>query len=286
MSRVDQFESVFRSAVKDVYQYQQLDVQKVLVITDKNQQESDSIRTNLSAFLQSLTAQNELSWDLLKGDQFQSSSDLLEQVAQFGPDLICTYRNLHSLAWKYPHSLGTHIDVLLQKTEVPVLLIPHPDANYAAEHSMARIQSVMAITNHLADDPKLVDYAVMFTQATGTVYLSHIEDSVVFERYMQAIGKIETIDTDNARNRLADQLLKEPTDYIQSCRASLEESGLKIRVESIVSFGHSLRDYQQYIEQHDLDLLLMHAKDHDQLAMHGLAYPLAVELREIPLLMI
>jgi hypothetical protein len=30
----------------------------------------------------------------------------------------------------------------------------------------------------------------------------------------------------------------------------------------------------------------MNTKDEDQLAMHGLAYPLAVELRDIPLLML
>lgn len=30
----------------------------------------------------------------------------------------------------------------------------------------------------------------------------------------------------------------------------------------------------------------MHTKDEDQSAMHGLAYPLAVELRETPLLML
>ena len=35
-----------------------------------------------------------------------------------------------------------------------------------------------------------------------------------------------------------------------------------------------------------VDLLVMNTKDEDQLAMHGLAYPLAVELRQIPLLML
>ena len=54
----------------------------------------------------------------------------------------------------------------------------------------------------------------------------------------------------------------------------------------MVSFGHSLSDYKLYIQEYKIDLLVMHAKDHDQLAMHGLAYPLAIELREIPLLMI
>ena len=38
--------------------------------------------------------------------------------------------------------------------------------------------------------------------------------------------------------------------------------------------------------EHGIDLLVMHTKDEDQLAMHGLAYPLAIELRDIPLLLI
>jgi len=37
---------------------------------------------------------------------------------------------------------------------------------------------------------------------------------------------------------------------------------------------------------HEIDLLVMHTKTDDHLAMHGAAYPLAVELRQIPILMI
>jgi hypothetical protein len=40
------------------------------------------------------------------------------------------------------------------------------------------------------------------------------------------------------------------------------------------------------ITQHHIDLLVFNTKDDDQLAMHGLAYPLAIELRQIPLLML
>ena len=47
-----------------------------------------------------------------------------------------------------------------------------------------------------------------------------------------------------------------------------------------------MTQYQRLIEEHKVDLLVFHTKDEDQLAMHGLAYPLAVELRHIPLLMI
>ena len=38
--------------------------------------------------------------------------------------------------------------------------------------------------------------------------------------------------------------------------------------------------------EHEIDLLVFNTKDDDQLAMHGLAYPLAVEVRGIPILML
>jgi hypothetical protein len=50
--------------------------------------------------------------------------------------------------------------------------------------------------------------------------------------------------------------------------------------------GRRLAEYQRLIEEHKIDLLVLNTMDEDQLAMHGLAYPLAVELRQIPLLML
>ena len=41
-----------------------------------------------------------------------------------------------------------------------------------------------------------------------------------------------------------------------------------------------------YNTEDEVDLLVLNTKDDDQLAMHGLAYPLAIELREIPLLLL
>ena len=45
-------------------------------------------------------------------------------------------------------------------------------------------------------------------------------------------------------------------------------------------------DYKRLIDEHRVDLLVMNTKDEDQLAMHGLSYPLTVELRDTPLLLI
>ena len=61
---------------------------------------------------------------------------------------------------------------------------------------------------------------------------------------------------------------------------------MKVDIKSIVTLGHRLKEYRTLIEQHEVDLLVFDTKDEDQLAMHGLSYPLAVELRQIPLLML
>ncbi|MFP6649348.1 MAG: hypothetical protein VB817_07795, partial [Pirellulaceae bacterium] len=116
------------------------------------------------------------------------------------------------------------------------------------------------------------------------------------------------------------QLLKEPADYILSCQQALEqrpdhsirgqqhtkgsqaleraETGVPdgkqggkppartLQVESVIMLGHLLEDYKRLIARHEIDLLVLNTKDEDQLAMHGLAYPLAIEMREIPLLLL
>jgi hypothetical protein len=131
-----------------------------------------------------------------------------------------------------------------------------------------------------------VNYAVRFTPRGGTVYLAHIEDRAVLGRMLDVIGKIPEIDTDIAREKLEARLLKDAADYIESCRAALADAGVSIRTEPIVTTGHHLPEYERLIEEHHIDLLVMNTRDDDQMAMHGLAYSLAIELRSIPLLML
>ena len=64
------------------------------------------------------------------------------------------------------------------------------------------------------------------------------------------------------------------------------EAATSMDIEEIVTVGHRLADYKRLIDEHDVDLLVLNTKDEDQLAMHGLAYPLAVELRRLPLLLL
>ena len=103
---------------------------------------------------------------------------------------------------------------------------------------------------------------------------------------MQVISKIPDIDTDVAREQILEQLLKEPRDFITSCENGLNEAGLPINVKSIVTLGHHLADYKTLVIENNTDLLILNTKDEDQLAMHGLAYPVSVELRSVVMLMI
>ncbi len=286
MSNIDQFESLFRSAIRDVYEYRALEFINPLIITDLQGQENADFMGQVRQFSQTTDIAEGGEWHNLNKSNFFSTSELLNAVERIKPDLIFTYRNMHSEAWRYPHSLGEHLDVLIQKTQVPVFIMPHPTAGYARDHAMKNCDVVMALTDHLSNDHELVNHAVYFTQNNGTLYLGHIEDIDTFNRYIEAISRIQTINTDEAREAIARELLKQPESYIDSVIEHLRDKHLNVSVISEVSFGHHLTEFRKCIDDYHIDLLIMNAKDHQQMAMHGLAYPLAIELRQIPLLMI
>jgi len=282
--KVDQFESVFRAAAKEPYRYEEIHLERILVVTDQGRGPTEAFVQSARQLLGALG--DEPSWTTLTDQDYTDVEALLGRVTEVRPDLIVTYRCLRSQSWKWPFTLGEHLDVLTQIAPSPVLVTPHPEAGRGSSHSMQNTDTVMAMTDHLAGDHRLVNFAVRLTQPGGRLLLAHIEDQHTFDRYMATIGKIDTIETDSAREEIEHQLLKEPADYIESCRQVLQRRALPITVGSHVAMGHHLTEYRRLLKEHQIDLLVMNTKDEDQLAMHGLAYPLAVELREIPLLLL
>ncbi len=283
MTQVDQFESVFRSAVGNPFVFDRPEYASVLIIADLDGDPASAYAANVKRFLAVIEPAQ---WSIIEGKAFSTTEDLSALVSERKPDLIVTYRNLHSSAWKSAHSLGTHVDVLIQQSEVPVLLTPNPRADYQSSHAMEDTNSVTAVTDHLLNDHRLVNAGARFTQKDGTLHLMHIEDDATYDRYIDAISKIPTINTDQARKVIGEQLLKEPARYISECTRVLKEEGLSISLTSCVEFGHLLKAFEAHISDYKTDLLVMNTKDEDQLAMHGLAYPLAVELRHIAILML
>ena len=285
MTNIDQFESVFRSADKAVYAHHPVGIHKVLVVTDLESDAAHELTATVRQFLSKIDGEG-VEWMAIAGSDFDSVQSLLDLVEKNQPDLVVTYRHLQSTAWQWPFSLGEHLDVLTQATSTPILVLPHPDAGHHLPHSVQDTDKVMAITDHLTGDNRLVDYAVGFTADGGACWLTHVEGVDQFERYMDAIAKLPSINTDLARDVIAEQLLKEPADFIQSCRTVIDGHRITINIEQLVVMGRRLEEYKSLVEDHEIDLLIMNTKDGDQLAMHGLAYPLAVEMRGIPLLLL
>ena len=299
MTRIDQFESVFKSAHKPVFSHDPFLVGSPLVLTDLSEEAADSFAVLSGKYLGSRGGQVEHGPEadpagkaeapfqrVIKGADFNTIEDCLELIEGESPDLICTYRGLHSDCRRWGHSLGSYVEVLTQTVNVPVLVFPHPSAEEAIPAVEASCQHVMAMTDHLAGDSRLVNAALFFTPAEGTLHLTNLEDQQIFERYMEAIAKIPSIDSDTARESVLAQILKEGRDYIQSCRAVLAEQGLEVRIEETVELGLHIEDYKRLASSTQVDLLVMNTRDSGQLAMHGLAYELAVELNDIPLLLL
>ncbi len=282
MTRIDQFESVFRAASKPRYAPGDVRLDRILVVTDLDGEAGRRYTARIMAFLGGVAGIDSAEWTELHGEA-ETVGALLEAVQNHRPDLVCTYRNLHSGSFRWPYTLGDHAAVLTQVTDAPVLLLPRPDDD-ALDEALKNTDRVMAITDHLAGDARLVDHALAFTRPGGTLTLAHVEDDGVFERYLDVIGKIPEIDTDTARELIAARLLKEPRDYVDSIRSALTDAGVTVTDEVIM--GHQLSAYRALVDKQGIDLLVLNTKDDDQLAMHGLAYPLAVELRRVPMLML
>ncbi len=286
MGSLDQFESVFNAAAKEMFRPQPVAIGRVLIVHDLEEAAQDDFLYLVKGFLAALEQDAKLEWRMFGGSDRFPVKAVLDAVEENQPDLIVTYRHLHCDAVDWPFGLGAHVDVLTQATTTPVLILPNPTRENLPGHSLKNTDRVMAVTDHLAGDHRLVSYASEFTEQGGTLYLSHVEDATVFDRYIGAISKIPDLDTDTARDQLRARLLKDPNDYVESCRAGLAVQARGVRVEGRIKLGCRLSDYRELVDENEIDLLVMYTKDEDQMAMHGVAYPLAVELRETPLLML
>ncbi len=286
MSRIDQFESVFKAASRTSFEYRPQKLNRVLLVSDLPEKDAWLYAAGIKRFLASIDPEQEIEWTSAAEDRGRRVGDLLEVVEQERPDLICTYRSLYSEGWRWPFSLGEHLDVLTQATTTPVMVMPRPDSDYWQRETLDT-RSVIAMTDHLDGDEALVRWSVSCTAPGGVLRLVHVEDDKTFRRYVEeVIGKIPEIDTDRARELIARQLLKDPAEYIETVSTGLAEAGVEIHIEKVVEFGSRLDRVKQWVEESKADLLVVETKDDDQLAMHGLTYPMAVELRSVPLLMI
>ncbi|MEZ6062375.1 MAG: hypothetical protein R3C19_18690 [Planctomycetaceae bacterium] len=142
------------------------------------------------------------------------------------------------------------------------------------------------MADHIRGDNRLINYGARMCRTGGTMWLCHIEDDRVFERYMNVIERIPEIDSADARRLIEEQLLAEARDFIEACEVTIHEEGPNIEVKSHVTRGHHLQEYRRLVQEHDIDLLVLNTKDDDQLAMNGRAYSISVELSDVAMLLL
>lgn len=282
MTRIDQFESVFRAAARPLYDHASVRPQKVLAITDLDADRAAAYVARAQPFFANL--HGDVTIEAITGEACRSIDQLLTLVTDHAPDLIVTYRCLHSQAWQWPYTIGDHIEVLTQVSDKPVLLLPRIDEGHGKPTS-ATPTTVVALTDHLSGDSRLVNWAAAFA-SNHKLVLAHVEDDAVFERYMGLIGKTPNIDTEVARRDLGLLVLQEPRTWAEACQKAFEGVADAPSIEVIIRLGHRLAAYADVVNERDADLLVLNTKDDDQLAIHGLAYPLMIELRHIPMLLL
>ncbi len=280
---IDRFESIFRRAERERFTYVDIPIESIAIVTDQGQAAAEATQTVLLEVLPRLESVN--SFRLITGDQYSTVAELKEKVDAERTDLIVTYRHLHEEETLPQHSLGVYLDVLTQTTSIPVLVLPGT-AKAPTPVRGREADRVMVVADHITGDARLINYGVRVCRSGGTIWFCHVEDNKTFDRYMHAIGRIPEIDTNAAKELVREQLLREPTLFIEDCVTELQEKGPRLSFQSVVRMGHHLKQYRELVEENGIELLVINTKDDDQLAMHGMAYSLSVEMTQVPLLLL
>lgn len=279
--RLDEIESAFRSAVKDRFRYREPTLARTLLISDLDDDGTAALRDRVAAML--ATAHGaDLEWTVARD---VAPNDLFGLLEAGAPDLIVCYRHVLTSGKGLIHSLGSVVDTVTQATDIPVLLVPSPESG--SFDSLPRsLDRVLVVTDHLTGADRLVSWGAFSCAENGHLYLAHIEDDATYDRYIDVISKLKGLDTELATTAIRDKLLQLPSDYIAGVAAVLAEQGIHEHVTPLVRMGHPLGDYKALLAEHEIDLLVANSKDERQLAMAAMAYAIAVEIRDRPLLLL
>ena len=284
MVLIDEFESQFRRAAKEHFKFESIGWEKILIVVEKPEVLEGHV--------------NQLSANML-GSKFAASpkvevfsllpqepvTEFIKRIKEIEPSLIITHRHLFHLSPQQIQSLGIHIDVITQSTDIPVLLIPETDS--CESHDIpTTFKKVIVLSDHLPKDSHLISYGISVAAENAELILVDMEDRLAFDRFIEIVSKIPEIDTELAREKVKEQLFKEAEEFQDDCLATLVELNLPLTLKKEVRFGSTVADFRELVSAHNADLIVMNTKDHEQLAMHGLAYPLAVEFTDIPLVML
>ena len=80
MTKIDHFESDFKSAAKAVYEHGPIKLDRVLVVSDESRAAARTFERRLQDFLKQLGGADKATWSLLTGDSFRGTESLLSKM--------------------------------------------------------------------------------------------------------------------------------------------------------------------------------------------------------------
>jgi uncharacterized protein (UPF0335 family) len=280
--QIDQFESHFKSAVKEQFEFAEIVLRSIVLVCDLDAGEVEALRSIAERLLPN---DSNSTWTIIGQKDIESTISLVERVNEIDPDIIVACRNIRTDEESLKYGLSNYVDALTQACTAPVLLLPDL-ALSELETSISDHSDVMVQTNHLTGDSRLINWGVAFAGDGGNLFLTHIEDDAIFDTYMTVISKIPELNTELARETIAAELLKEPSDFIENAKKVLNEKCSSVSVKGLVKLGHTLEDYRKLLDRHQIDLVIINTKVNGQLAMGGRAYAIAVQFKHCPLLLL
>ena len=84
MTHVDQFESMFRAASREVFVYERVNIESVLVITDLAELEARLFGDRVRQFLSVISQDESIHWRDVSGSEFQTAGELMALVGGSG----------------------------------------------------------------------------------------------------------------------------------------------------------------------------------------------------------
>jgi len=285
MRDLGEFVSVFRRALRDQFEYRPIDLKRILLVTDLEADQIPAYQELVQHFLDPEFPQESYQLKALGINDWTNWADLRIHVDDEQPDLVVTYRRLRAPNPEMLTSLGVFVDSLTQITPYPVLLMPNPHYNSPGTFA-EQLGTVVVATEHRYADHSLINFGIRFTPIHNSLFLCHIEDEATFEYYMKAIEKIPEIDNEVAREKIAEQLREMPLHYSESVAEQIRIHDKRVQLTSVIEVGNIIDRYRDLIAREPVSLLVFTTKDDTQLAMHSLGHSLAVEFRDLPVLLI
>ena len=277
MLKLDHFASIFRAADKERILIPHIRISKVLLVTDVDKPESMKAWNKWKSFFPV-----DITMEVLDGEESRDISLITKKVKDSQCDIIVSYRCLHTDNWRYPYAVGSYVEVLTQMTDIPVLLFPHI---YEDQKEYSIPKSVLLMSEDLKKEEELLGYASSLCNEESSITLVDLEDTVYLDRILSIISKIPQLDTDMAEKRIREQLQNESLDWVERSKERMAKCSAPPTLHHARLSQSSMSTCIEFVEQSDADMIVLNAKNTDQLSIHGLVYPFMVQFRSLPLLL-